>query len=90
MSVKINEEDRERLNNVQNCCKRKVYSFTDTLNYSTNLQKKMLSEFDTSINNIHSDIVRLEYQNKVQYFLNLMFAALLLVTTVIITIIAFR
>lgn len=90
MSVKIDEEDRERLNNVQNCCKRKVYSFTDTLNYSTNLQKKMLSEFDTSIDNIHSDIVRLEYQNKVQYFLNLMFAALLLVTSVIITIIAFR
>ena len=90
MSVKINEEDRERLNNVQNCCKRKVYSFTDTLNYSTNLQKKMLSEFDTSIEDIRCDIVRLENQNKAQYFLNLMFSALLLVTSIIITIMAFK
>lgn len=90
MSVKIDEEDRERLNNVQNCCKRKVYSFTDTLNYSTNLQKKMLSEFDTSIENIRCDIVRLENKNKAQYFLNLMFSALLLVMSIIITIIAFR
>ena len=90
MSVKIDEEDRERLNNVQNCCKRKVYSFTDTLNYSTNLQKKMLSEFDTSIENIRCDIVRLENKNKAQYFLNLMFSALLLIMSIIITIIAFR
>ena len=90
MSVKIDEEDRERLNNVQNCCKRKVYSFTDTLNYSTNLQKKMLSEFDTSIENIRCDIVRLENKNKAQYFLNLMFSALLLIMSIIITIMAFR
>lgn len=90
MSVKINDEDRERLNNVQNCCKRKVYSFTETLNYSTNLQKKMLSEFDTSIDNIRCDIVRLENQNKAQYFLNLMFSALLLIMSIIITIMAFR
>ena len=90
MSVKINDEDRERLNNVQNCCKRKVYSFTDTLNYSTNLQKKMLSEFDTSIDNIRCDIVCLENQNKAQYFLNLMFSALLLIMSIIITIMAFR
>lgn len=90
MSVKINDEDRERLNNVQNCCKRKTYSFTETLNYSTNLQKKMLSEFDTSIDNIRCDIVRLENQNKAQYFLNLMFSALLLIMSIIITIMAFR
>ena len=90
MSVKIDDEDRERLNNVQNCCKRKVYSFTDTLNYSTNLQKKILSEFDTSIEDIRCDIVRLENKNKSQYFLNLMFSALLLVMSIIITIIAFR
>ena len=90
MSIKIDDEDRERLNNVQNCCKRKVYSFTDTLNYSTNLQKKILSEFDTSIEDIRCDIVRLENKNKAQYFLNLMFSALLLVMSIIITIIAFR
>lgn len=90
MSVKINEEDRERLNDVQNCCKRKIYSFTETLNYSTNLQKKMLSEFDTSIDNIRCDIIRLQNQNKAQYFLNLMYSALLLIMSIIITIMAFR
>lgn len=90
MSIKFDEEDRERLNDVQNCSKRKVYSFTDTMNYSTFLQKKILTDFDKSIENIHGDINRLVYQNKTQYFLNLIFAVLLLILSVILVVITFR
>ena len=90
MSIKFNEEDRERLNDVQNCLKRKTYSFTDTLNYSTYLQKKILSDFDSSVDNINNEITSLKKYNERQYYLNLVFALLLLLLSIAIAITAFK